>query len=247
MANRRMFSNSIINSARFLQMPATTRLLYYDLGMKADDEGFVEAFSVLRMTCASEDDLRLLDAKGYIRVINDDFLTYILDWEVNNKIRKDRFQESVYHDLKPSVTQTETCCKPNVNQLTTKVKPSVTQTETCGCHSIVEDSIGKNSKGKYSTGKSASDSFEKFWQAYPKKKNKLDAQKAFAKVKVPLDTLLDAIERQKKSAQWQKEGGQYIPYPATWLNRGAWEDEVERQKNAIPDEKDYYEGWERFL
>lgn len=69
--------------------------------------------------------------------------------------------------------------------------------------------------------------FEQFWLAYPKKKNKIDAQKAFKTVKAPLKTLLDAIERQKQSEQWKRDSGQFIPYPATWLRRGAWEDETE--------------------
>lgn len=69
--------------------------------------------------------------------------------------------------------------------------------------------------------------FESFWQAYPRKKNKIAARKAFDKVKVPLQTLLDAIDRQKRSTQWSKDGGQFIPYPASWLNKGAWDDEPE--------------------
>lgn len=73
--------------------------------------------------------------------------------------------------------------------------------------------------------------FDRFWEAYPKKKNKIDAQKAFKKVKVPLQTLLDAIERQKQSPQWKKDSGQFVPYPAAWLNRGAWEDETEAENN----------------
>lgn len=74
--------------------------------------------------------------------------------------------------------------------------------------------------------------FESFWQAYPKKKNKADARKAFDKVKVPLQTLLDAIDRQKRSAQWSKDGGQFIPYPASWLNKGAWDDEPEVESGS---------------
>ena len=68
--------------------------------------------------------------------------------------------------------------------------------------------------------------FEAFWSAYPKKTGKGEAKKAFAKVKTPLDTLLKAVENQKRSVQWQKDGGQYIPNPATWLNQGRWEDEL---------------------
>ena len=75
-------------------------------------------------------------------------------------------------------------------------------------------------------------SFEKFWSAYPKKVGKQAAKKAFDRVKVPVETLLTAIERQKCSAQWSKDNGQYIPNPATWLNQGRWEDELEPENAA---------------
>ena len=68
--------------------------------------------------------------------------------------------------------------------------------------------------------------FDLFWDAYPKKKAKQDAEKAFAKVAVPVQVLLDAIEVQKKSEDWTKENGQFIPYPATWLNGKRWEDQI---------------------
>ena len=68
--------------------------------------------------------------------------------------------------------------------------------------------------------------FDIFWQAYPKKVGKLAAKKAFDRVKAPVETLVQAIERQKCGEQWQRDNGQYIPNPATWLNGGRWEDEV---------------------
>lgn len=70
--------------------------------------------------------------------------------------------------------------------------------------------------------------FAAFWDAYPKKKNKGYAETAFAKAikKTDLNTMLAAIRVQKQSNDWQKEGGQYIPYPATWLNGRGWEDEA---------------------
>ncbi len=70
--------------------------------------------------------------------------------------------------------------------------------------------------------------FEIFWQAYPKKTAKQAALKAWNKLKPDeelLKTILNALEIQKKSVQWHKEGGQYIPYPATWINGRRWEDE----------------------
>lgn len=71
--------------------------------------------------------------------------------------------------------------------------------------------------------------FASFWQAYPKKKAKDDALKAFQKRKPDqalLDAMLRAITAQRGTEDWQKEGGKFIPYPATWLNDGRWQDET---------------------
>ncbi len=84
-------------------------------------------------------------------------------------------------------------------------------------------------------------SFEKFWSAYPKKVGKQAAKKAFDRVKVPVETLLSAVKRQKCSAQWSRDNGQYIPNPATWLNQGRWDDELEPEK-APQGDSDIPEG-----
>jgi hypothetical protein len=72
-------------------------------------------------------------------------------------------------------------------------------------------------------------SFDRFWKAYPKKRAKQDAVKAWGKL-TPDDQLvsviLTAIEKQKQSVDWQKERGQFIPYPAGWLRGKRWEDEL---------------------
>ena len=120
MAERRMFAKSIINSGKFLRMPPTSRLLYYDLGMAADDDGIVEAYSVIKQTNANEDDLRVLVAKGYIRILNEDLVSLICDWNVNNTIRADRYHQSIYAEL---ITEAD-------NQLTTNWQPDDNQMET---------------------------------------------------------------------------------------------------------------------
>ena len=68
--------------------------------------------------------------------------------------------------------------------------------------------------------------FEKFWSAYPRKEGKQKARSAFEKVTVSLDVLLIALEAQKKSSQWTKDNGQFIPHAATWLNGKRWEDQL---------------------
>lgn len=136
-AERRMFSKSIVNSARFLRMPQSSRLLYYDLGMAADDDGIVEAFTVIRTTGAAEDDLRVLAAKGFVTVLNDDLVSFIQDWNVNNQLRKDRYHPSLYAELLVKLG--------DGNQAATVWQPSGSQVET-------EVSIGKVSIGKASEG-----------------------------------------------------------------------------------------------
>lgn len=69
--------------------------------------------------------------------------------------------------------------------------------------------------------------FSKFWKAYPKKRDKAKAQRAFLKIKnieKVFPVMMQALEKQKASADWQKDGGQFIPYPTTWLNGKRWED-----------------------
>ena len=87
--------------------------------------------------------------------------------------------------------------------------------------------------------------FDAFWKAYPKKVGKGAAQKAFGRLKVTdelLKTMLDAIEVQKRGEQWQKDGGQYIPNPSTWLNQRRWEDELPFTDMPMEEDASVYGG-----
>ena len=71
--------------------------------------------------------------------------------------------------------------------------------------------------------------FDKFWNAYPKKKSKGVVEKWFTKNKPSEDLvneMIDKINLLKTTEQWKKNNGQYIPYPSTWLNAKGWEDEI---------------------
>ena len=67
--------------------------------------------------------------------------------------------------------------------------------------------------------------FEQFWSAYPKKTGKLDAEKCWKKQKPNLEDVMKALAWQVTSDQWTKNGGQFIPNPAKYLNQGRWQDE----------------------
>jgi len=137
MASRRMFSLRLINSTRFLKMPLSSQLLYFHLGMRADDEGVVEAYPVLKTVGCNEDDLKILVAKGFAQVLNEDLITYITDWNENNKIRSDRKTDSMYKDLLLKMI-------PNVSQVTDKWQPN----DRIGKDRIGKDSLGQDRVGK---------------------------------------------------------------------------------------------------
>jgi len=78
----------------------------------------------------------------------------------------------------------------------------------------------KAPKGAVSAG------FDNFWQAYPKKKDKETARKAWAKVPAEIHPMvMDALAKQSQSQDWIKEAGKYVPNAATWINGKRWEDE----------------------
>ena len=142
MAQRRMFSKEITTSDLFVDMPASTQLLYFHLGMEADDEGFIGNARMLgRAYGASNDDLKLLQAKGFI-IIFESGVTVVKDWNVNNKLRKDRFKPTIYQEEKSLLTLMNTGTYEIDNQTTTKRQPNDNQMTTQ--YRIVEDSRGKD-------------------------------------------------------------------------------------------------------
>ncbi len=88
------------------------------------------------------------------------------------------------------------------------------------------------------------DDFDKFWAAYPKKVAKADARKAWAQTKdirPELTNLLSAVKAACKTEAWMKDGGKYIPHPATWLRGERWEDELEVSLPNVVNEKPWHE------
>lgn len=94
-----MFCKAITGSAKFIKMPQTSQNLYWHLAQNADDDGIVEAYNIMKMIGATEDDLHVLVAKGFVVVLNEDLVTYITDWQEHNSIRPDRKIDSQYKDL----------------------------------------------------------------------------------------------------------------------------------------------------
>lgn len=104
MAEKRMFSNRIIDSDAFLEMPLSTQALYFHLSMRADDDGFLNnAKRIMDMIKANQNDYDLLLAKSFI-IQFPDGICVIKHWRINNYIRKDRYHETVYTEEKEMLT-----------------------------------------------------------------------------------------------------------------------------------------------
>ena len=105
MANRRMFSKNVTDTDLFHSMPLSAQALYFHLGIAADDDGFVSnPVSITRSIGADVEDIRTLAENGYL-IQMERGIYLITDWLINNHIRKDRYQHSVYRELLRMVTQ----------------------------------------------------------------------------------------------------------------------------------------------
>lgn len=158
MGNRRMISKTVTQTHRFLRLPLEAQALYFHLIQNCDDDGVVEAFPILRMIGASEDNLGLLVVKRFVKPLNEEMVYFVVDFHEQNTVRKDRYTPSIYKDL----------LEQNAENLITDSddttgKPLVNQTETTGKPNISKDNISKDniSKGKVSKGSSKETQEEK--------------------------------------------------------------------------------------
>lgn len=153
MGNRRMISKTVTQTHRFLRLPLEAQALYFHLIQNCDDDGVVEAFPIIRMIGASEDNLGLLVVKRFVKPLNEEMVYFVVDFHEQNTVRKDRYTPSIYKDL----------LEQNAENLITDSdittgKPLVNQTETTGKPNISKDNI---SKGKVSKGSSKETQEEK--------------------------------------------------------------------------------------
>ena len=145
MAERRMFAKTIIDSDMFIDMPMSARLLYYDLAMRADDDGFVNSpKKIMRFVGASMDDMNVLIAKQFI-IPFESGVVVIKHWKIHNYIQKDRYKATSYQAEKESLTLKNgtyyTDDLPDVSNLDTECIQDVYSLDT-------QDRLGKDRLGK---------------------------------------------------------------------------------------------------
>jgi len=164
-----MFAKTIIESDLFLDMPISARLLYYDMGMRGDDDGFVNSPKrIMRVTGAHDDDLKVLIAKGFVIPFESGVIV-ITHWKSHNYIRNDRYKPTQYTEEKNLLIEDS-----NGHYLLTSGIPPDNQPTTKGLPdgSIGKVRLDKVSKGKVSKGKVSIDtSAEPLAKASTRRKN----------------------------------------------------------------------------
>ena len=202
--------------------------LFYRLLVTVDDFGRADArASMVKAACFPIKDsvtaakcadlLRELDKNGLVHIYEHDGKPYMQmrKWENAPRASKSKFPEPVGGGGHLHTT----VCNPHT------VLP-VTVTGTDNREPITEtDNREPGAEQRAST-------FAEFWAAYPKKVGKGDAERAWKKVSGPaavLALITEALRWQRVSDQWLKDGGQYVPNPATYINQRRWEDEPQEQ------------------
>lgn len=198
-----------------------TRLLAIALLNWADDEGYFlanpvlirgQVFPFLEDSTKIPRSLQDLSSVGWIDLGKDDQGRSI--GKIKNFAKHQRVDKPNPSKLKPSSVFQE----DSKNDLGMILEDSK------------EEGKGREGNKEGKVHPSNWEGFEEFWTAYPRKTAKSDALKAWNKIKPDLITVLNALDWQRKSEDWTKDSGQYIPYPASYLNSKRYEDEKPKPK-----------------
>lgn len=218
MAKKRMFTQKIIDSDAFVDMPLSTQALYFHLNMRADDDGFVnKPKGVQRLIGATDDDLKLLLAKRFIIGFESGVIV-IKHWRMHNILRKDRYEPTQYQEelaqlsIKDNGSYTE--WQPNGNQMATKRQPS----------------IDKISIDKISIDNIYEQEFDEVWQLYPRKQGKENAKKAYIKARkqgVEKEEIVKGLNQYIAYIIRNKTEQRYIKQGSTWFNQKCWSDDYD--------------------
>ena len=216
MANKRMFCLDIVNSDAFLDMPLSAQALYFHLGMRADDDGFIgNPKSIQRLAGASQDDLMLLITKRFL-IAFDNGVVVIKHWRMNNYIQKDRKKDTVYIELLNSLEVKENGSYTEKKKMDTVCIQDVSEMDSQ--NSIDKISIDKDSieiDNSCSSVDEASEFFEKIWKEYPNKKGKTQVKASHKKAlfKIGYERLVKAIQKYDdgvKDKQYLMYGGRFF-------------------------------------
>jgi len=222
MARIRTIKPEFFTSEDIVELSAFARLLYIAIWCESDREGRLHwKPKTFKIRYFPSDDVDISALCGEILdrkmvVLYGDGLAFIPSFLRHQHINP-RESKSELPDPKEKSTR-----EPRVN------------------HALERDSdvqVGREGKEGKVHASLTQELFERFWESYPKKKAKGDAEKAWAVLKPNehlASEILQAVQRARTSDQWAKDNGQFIPYPATWLRDKGWLDEITPKLACLP-------------
>jgi len=240
----RIIKESICTSDTIDQLTEFEELFWYRLIVNCDDFGRFDArTSILKARLfplklakvsdkTIEETLNKLSIVGLITVYIVEERPYLqaVTWGNHQTIRNKR---SKY----PSIEDANTTIEINCNQMNANV-PVIQSNPIQSKSNPIQSHDASNEQEKQDN---LNKLFEIFYFEYPKKKSKGDAEKAFKAIKPNKELvvkMVDKIRLLKKTNDWKKEQGKFIPYPATWLRAKGWEDEVKEVASETNSEYD---------
>ena len=231
----RVIKESIKRSPQIDALTWFEEVVFYRLMVTADDYGCMDARPILlknelfptkeNITKKSiEDAIRKLVSVGLLYKYEANGMPYVFfpTWEKHQRIRN---KHRKYPHPPDDIGLTANCC-----QMTADCLP---ESESNPIR-IQSESESESEHAQASAQVNAQDAFAQFWNAYPNHKDKKRAESAFANAirKVDLETMLAAIDAQKRTDGWIKENGRFIPMPSTWLNGERWNDDAKPSQKA---------------
>ena len=245
MAEKRMFSIRIVDSDAFLDMPLSTQALYFHLGMRADDDGFINNHNKIRKIIgASEDDIKLLIAKSFI-IMFESGVIVVKHWHINNYQRSDRKKSTTYTkeleqlELKEnnSYTLNTMLGIPTVNQMSgtcqhriDKIRLDENRIDT------IDHQAGRVISSKtFKSKEELTNEFEMLWKLYPRKIGKEKSLKKYLEYSKNTDDLFEKVkEGINNYLEYIKTNSienSYIKHGTTYFNNKSWEDEYPTGKS----------------
>lgn len=214
MAKKRMFSLNVVDCDRFLDLPLTSQLLYFHLGMRADDDGFVDSpRKIQRAIGCSDDDLKLLILKQFVIAFESGVIV-IRHWKVHNTIQADRYHETIYKEEKNSLVLNETGIYDDAREINGNKAESF-----CIQNGNRDIDLGLDLDKEY-IYPAKNNGFETVWSIYPRKKDKAAARKAYeARLRdgwTP-DELLTAAQAYADECRKERREEKYIKHGSTFF------------------------------
>lgn len=228
-----MFAKTIIDSDAFLEMPISARLLYYDLAMRADDDGFINSpKKIMKFVGATNDDMNILIMRKFI-IPFDNGVVVIKHWRIHNYIRKDTYNETSYKEEKSLLELDENKAYrlvdfESVDGSSTQVRLGKDSIDNNICSNSLSDSEQK--EDKKSQKEEIEKNFKIIYDSYPKKVGKargFDLYKGWLKgrdisgrkVKLTNKQMWDAIAKYKREIENNGTELQYVKQFDTFMNK----------------------------